>query len=109
MSSLAMAPCHDDLLNLNFPDEDGELRILDLEDAGMGDLYFDRANFSHHHQLNDRQDIFYSVCASWKFPTTGLRGWKSCSRCPRFARPCEEPHRQASQRWMRVLDTNANS
>jgi len=51
-------PCHDDLLNLNFLDEDvpgeiGELRLLDWEYAGMGDIFFDLANFSHHHRLND--------------------------------------------------------
>jgi thiamine kinase-like enzyme len=49
------APCHNDLLNLNFLDEAGELRILDWEYAGMGDVYFDLANFSHHHALNDNQ------------------------------------------------------
>jgi len=48
-------PCHDDLLNLNFLDEHGELRILDWEYAGMGDIFFDLANFSHHHRLNDEQ------------------------------------------------------
>jgi len=51
-------PCHDDLLNLNFLDEEtpgeiGELRLLDWEYAGMGDIFFDLANFSHHHRLND--------------------------------------------------------
>ncbi len=48
-------PCHDDLLNLNFLDEHGELRILDWEYAGMGDIFFDLSNFSHHHRLNDEQ------------------------------------------------------
>ena len=48
-------PCHDDLLNLNFLDEQGEVRILDWEYAGMGDIYFDLANFSHHHRLDDDQ------------------------------------------------------
>ena len=48
-------PCHDDLLNLNFLDEKGEVRILDWEYAGMGDIYFDLANFCHHHHLNDDQ------------------------------------------------------
>ena len=48
-------PCHDDLLNLNFLDEHGELRILDWEYAGMGDIFFDLGNFSHHHRLNDEQ------------------------------------------------------
>jgi len=51
-------PCHDDLLNLNWLDEDvpgeiGELRLLDWEYAGMGDIFFDLGNFCHHHRLND--------------------------------------------------------
>lgn len=51
-------PCHDDLLNLNFldqevPGEVGEMRLLDWEYAGMGDIFFDLGNFSHHHRLND--------------------------------------------------------
>jgi len=53
-------PCHDDLLNLNWLDEDvpgeiGELRLLDWEYAGMGDIFFDLGNFSHHHRLSDDQ------------------------------------------------------
>jgi thiamine kinase-like enzyme len=53
-------PCHDDLLNLNWLDEDvpgeiGEVRLLDWEYAGMGDIFFDLANFSHHHRLNEDQ------------------------------------------------------
>ncbi len=53
-------PCHDDLLNLNWLDEDvpgeiGEVRLLDWEYAGMGDIFFDLANFSHHHRLSDDQ------------------------------------------------------
>ena len=53
-------PCHDDLLNLNWMDEEvagdlGEVRLLDWEYAGMGDIFYDLANFSHHHRLNDDQ------------------------------------------------------
>jgi thiamine kinase-like enzyme len=53
-------PCHDDLLNLNWLEEDvpgeiGEVRLLDWEYAGMGDIFFDLANFSHHHRLSDDQ------------------------------------------------------
>jgi len=53
-------PCHDDLLNLNWLDEEvpgeiGELRLLDWEYAGMGDIFYDLANFSHHHRLSDDQ------------------------------------------------------
>lgn len=51
-------PCHDDLLNLNWLDEEvpgeiGELRLLDWEYAGMGDIFFDLSNFCIHHRLND--------------------------------------------------------
>ena len=57
-------PCHDDLLNLNWMDEDtpgeiGEIRLLDWEYAGMGDIFFDLGNFSHHHRLNDDQVRFF--------------------------------------------------
>jgi len=53
-------PCHDDLLNLNWLDEDvpgeiGEVRLLDWEYAGMGDILYDLANFSIHHRLDDDQ------------------------------------------------------
>ncbi len=48
-------PCHNDLLNANFLNAQGKLIILDWEYAGMGDVYFDLANFSHHHALNDAQ------------------------------------------------------
>ncbi len=53
-------PCHDDLLNLNFLDENvageiGEMRLLDWEYAGMGDIFFDLGNFCHHHRLNNEQ------------------------------------------------------
>ena len=54
-------PCHDDLLNLNWLDEDvpgeiGEVRLLDWEYAGMGDIFFDLGNFSHHHRLEEEQN-----------------------------------------------------
>jgi thiamine kinase-like enzyme len=53
-------PCHDDLLNLNWLDEDvpgeiGEVRLLDWEYAGMGDIFFDLGNFTHHHRLEEDQ------------------------------------------------------
>ena len=48
-------PCHCDLLNLNFLDDHGDLRILDWEYAGMGDIFFDLSNFSHHHRFTDDQ------------------------------------------------------
>ncbi len=53
-------PCHNDLLNLNWleegvPGEIGEIRLLDWEYAGMGDIFFDLANFSQHHMLSDER------------------------------------------------------
>jgi thiamine kinase-like enzyme len=39
-------PCHNDLLNANFIDDGARIRIVDWEYAGMGDVFFDLANFS---------------------------------------------------------------
>jgi len=54
-------PCHNDLLNANFLD-DGQIRILDWEYAGMGDVVFDLANFSAHHVFSDEQDCWLLEC-----------------------------------------------
>jgi thiamine kinase-like enzyme len=43
--------CHNDLLNANFIDSGGRIRIVDWEYAGMGDVFFDLANFSINHEL----------------------------------------------------------
>lgn len=50
--------CHDDLLNENFllDIHTGQLRLLDWEYAGMGDVFFDLANFSVNHNLADAED-----------------------------------------------------
>jgi thiamine kinase-like enzyme len=45
-------PCHNDLLNANFIDEGERLVIVDWEYAGMGDPFFDLANFSINHELD---------------------------------------------------------
>jgi thiamine kinase-like enzyme len=50
-----LVPCHNDLLNANFLD-DGQIRILDWEYAGMGDRYFDLANLSVNHEFGPRED-----------------------------------------------------
>ena len=47
--------CHNDLLNGNFLIND-KLVILDWEYAGMGDVFFDLANFSNNHELSVEQD-----------------------------------------------------
>jgi len=48
-------PCHNDLLNANFLDDGEQLRIVDWEYAGMGDRFFDLANFSVNHELDEAQ------------------------------------------------------
>jgi thiamine kinase-like enzyme len=45
-------PCHNDLLNANFLFDGERLRIVDWEYAGMGDRFFDLANFSINHELD---------------------------------------------------------
>jgi len=45
-------PCHNDLLNANFIDDGERLVIVDWEYAGMGDPFFDLANFSINHDLD---------------------------------------------------------
>jgi thiamine kinase-like enzyme len=44
-------PCHNDLLNANFIRSPDGIRIVDWEYAGMGDRFFDLANFSVNHEL----------------------------------------------------------
>jgi thiamine kinase-like enzyme len=44
-------PCHNDLLNANFIDDGATIRIVDWEYAGMGDPFFDLANFAINHEL----------------------------------------------------------
>ena len=51
----ALVPCHNDLLNANFLD-DGEIRIVDWEYAGMGDRFFDLANLSVNHEFGVDED-----------------------------------------------------
>ncbi|MBI3741758.1 MAG: phosphotransferase family protein [Chloroflexi bacterium] len=58
--SFVPRPCHNDLLNENFLD-DGNIRIIDWEYAGMGDPAFDLANFAVHHGLDEEQDKFLLV------------------------------------------------
>jgi thiamine kinase-like enzyme len=47
-------PCHNDLLNANFIDDGHRLHIVDWEYAGMGDVFFDLANFSVNHELDEQ-------------------------------------------------------
>jgi thiamine kinase-like enzyme len=54
-AAAAPVPCHNDLLNANFLDDGVRLRIVDWEYAGMGDGFFDLANFSVNHELDAAQ------------------------------------------------------
>lgn len=55
-AAVELRPCHNDLLNANFIDDGHRLRILDWEYAGMGDPFFDLANFSVNHGLAAADD-----------------------------------------------------
>jgi thiamine kinase-like enzyme len=52
-SAVQPCPCHNDLLNANFIAGDGRLWIVDWEYAGMGDPFFDLANFAANHELDE--------------------------------------------------------
>ena len=57
-----LRPCHNDLLNANFLINDEQIYILDWEYAGMGDIFFDLANFSTNHELSEEQDRWELEC-----------------------------------------------
>ena len=65
---VTLRPCHNDLLNANFLDDGEHLRIVDWEYAGMGDVFFDLANFSINHELDTTasavllEEYFGEVC-----------------------------------------------
>ncbi|HVM69457.1 MAG TPA: choline kinase family protein [Gaiellaceae bacterium] len=46
-------PCHNDLLHVNIVDDGRRLRLVDWEYAGMGDVFFDLANFATNQELDD--------------------------------------------------------
>jgi thiamine kinase-like enzyme len=60
-TSRIQRPCHNDLLNGNFLLAD-KLYVLDWEYAGMGDVFFDLANFSNNHELNEDEDHLLLDC-----------------------------------------------
>jgi thiamine kinase-like enzyme len=59
---LTARPCHNDLLNANFLVTDQQIYILDWEYAGMGDIFFDLANFSNNHELSRDEDHLLLDC-----------------------------------------------
>jgi thiamine kinase-like enzyme len=50
-------PCHNDLLNANFIDDGTRIRLVDWEYAGMGDRFFDLANFSINHEFDEEANL----------------------------------------------------
>ncbi len=52
-----LCPCHNDLLNANFLLEDGRVKIVDYEYAGMGDVFFDLGNLSVNNDFDDDTDL----------------------------------------------------
>jgi thiamine kinase-like enzyme len=69
------SPCHGDLLAGNFLD-DGNIRILDWECAGMSDPRFDLANFSVNQQLalqDDRNLVHYYYGAPDEHAVAAIR------------------------------------
>jgi thiamine kinase-like enzyme len=51
-SMQALCVCHNDLLNANFIDDGERIRLVDWEYAGLGDPFFDLANFAINHELD---------------------------------------------------------
>jgi thiamine kinase-like enzyme len=68
----AHVPCHNDLLNANFLEDGEQLRIVDWEYAGMGDRFFDLANFSINHELDDGQSATLLEAYFGEVPTHEL-------------------------------------
>ena len=52
-----LCPCHNDLLNANFISDGERIWIVDWEYAGMGDRFFDLANFSVNHGLSGEENV----------------------------------------------------
>jgi thiamine kinase-like enzyme len=51
--------CHDDLLAANFIGDGDHIWIVDWEYAGMGNRYFDLANFAINNELDDDQQVAF--------------------------------------------------
>jgi thiamine kinase-like enzyme len=57
LGGFAPRPCHNDLLNANFIRTGDRVFIVDYEYAGMGDPFFDLANFSVNHGFDADADV----------------------------------------------------
>jgi thiamine kinase-like enzyme len=71
-ASQASRPCHNDLLNANFIDDGERLVIVDWEYAGMGDPFFDLANFSINHELDAERRAMLLAAYLGTAPSDGL-------------------------------------
>jgi thiamine kinase-like enzyme len=56
LGSPSLRPCHNDLLNANLLEDGERIRIVDWEYAGMGDPFFDLANFAVNNGLTEDDD-----------------------------------------------------
>jgi thiamine kinase-like enzyme len=74
--------CHNDLLAANFIAVPGGVRLVDWEYAGMGDRYFDLANFSVNNELDDDAEAAFLAA---------------------YLERGAEPHELAALRLMRVM------
>jgi thiamine kinase-like enzyme len=70
--SQSPTPCHNDLLNANFIDDGERLRIVDWEYAGMGDPFFDLANFSINHEFGEGENELLLQAYSGALHSAGL-------------------------------------
>ena len=89
-------PCHNDLLNANFIDDGERLRIVDWEYAGMGDPFFDLANFSINHELDAEGRAVLLAAYTGDARPRASRLSTSCASCPTSARRCGASSRASS-------------
>lgn len=65
-------PCHNDLWQYNLIDDGRTIRIIDWEYGGMGDVYFDLANFAIHNMFEDADDEALLRAYFGAVPTAGV-------------------------------------
>ncbi|HEY3070746.1 MAG TPA: choline/ethanolamine kinase family protein, partial [Gaiellaceae bacterium] len=77
-----LEPCHNDLLNANFIADGERICIVDWEYAGMGDRFFDLANFSINHDFGKEEnatllDAYFGAAKSADFAALSLMRFMS--------------------------------
>ncbi len=93
-------PCHNDLLNANFLEGGDAIRIVDWEYAGMGDRFFDLANFSINLELDPGQQEALLVAYEGELREEDLRAL----RLMRFMSDFREAMWGVVQRAVSTLD-----